>query len=79
MPGNSQEDMLAVLRYLEEKIQSGECVGIAFAATFQEGRAARGYAGAIKEQPEMTVGILSMLSHDILDDTRERNNPISLE
>lgn len=63
--------MLSVLRYLEEKIQSGECVAIAFAAISQEGRAARGYAGTVKEQPEMTVGTLSMLSHDIFEDTRE--------
>ncbi|WP_166805054.1 hypothetical protein [Nitrosococcus wardiae] len=45
-------------------------MGIAFAAIYKGERTARGYAGAITKQPEMAMGTLSVLIHDILEDTR---------
>jgi hypothetical protein len=72
-------DTLAVIRYLEEKVRGGECLGIAFVGIGKEGQCIQGYTGAAIEQPFVTVGMMSFLQNDILKNNRERNNPTPLE
>lgn len=62
-------DTLASIEHLEDITQSGECVGIAFAAICKEGRFVHGYTGAAVEQPELAAGLLSRLIFNIHKNT----------
>jgi hypothetical protein len=79
MSGNSQEDMLAVIRHLEGMINRGECLGIAFAAILSEGRSLHGYAGAVIDQPDLAVGLLTRVISNIQRDSEEDSGEVNNE
>jgi hypothetical protein len=58
-------DTLSAIHHLEDLVQSGDCLGIAFGAILRGGRIAQGYTGAAIEQPALAAGILSQVICDI--------------
>jgi hypothetical protein len=58
-------DTLSAVQHLEDLVQSGDCLGIAFGAILRGGKIAQGYTGAAVEQPSLAVGILSQVIFDI--------------